>query len=100
MLSLRSFAIKPQIAHLFKSPKPSWMLTPLQLRLARAALQISTRELAAQTGVSAPTITRHENAGNKAGPNATTLIVLRRYFEDCGVEFLNGNGVRLNSPAK
>jgi predicted transcriptional regulator len=97
-LALHSFAIKLEIAHPPKSPKPSWMLTSLQLRLARAALQISTRELAAQTGVSAPTITRHENAGNKAKPNATTLIVLRRYFEDHGVVFLNGDGIRLKSP--
>ena len=70
------------------------MLTGLQCRLARAALQISTRELAERSGVSQPTITRFENQGNKDKPNRTTLLVLKRFFEENGVEFLNGNGIR------
>jgi transcriptional regulator with XRE-family HTH domain len=70
------------------------MITGLQCRLARAALQISSRELAERTGVSKPTIVRFENAGNKSQPIRATLQVLKRYFEENGVEFLNGNGIR------
>jgi transcriptional regulator with XRE-family HTH domain len=71
------------------------ILTGLQCRLARAALQITVAQLAERTLVSAPAINRLENDKNKTKPNAATLKVLRAFFEQEGVEFLNGEGVRL-----
>ncbi|MGC0052205.1 helix-turn-helix domain-containing protein [Brucella pituitosa] len=61
-------------------------MTPLQLRLARTALKMGVRDLAAETGITANTISRIEN-GNDA--KQSTVDQLRRVLESHGIEFIN-----------
>jgi transcriptional regulator with XRE-family HTH domain len=69
-------------------------MTPVQLRMARAAVGWSVRELAAKAGITANTVTRIENG---ADAKQSTIDRLRRALEAAGVEFTNGDqpGVRL-----
>jgi transcriptional regulator with XRE-family HTH domain len=72
-------------------------LTPAQCRMARAAVQMGVRELAAAAKVSTNTITRFER-GEELLPR--TLDVIRRALENAGVRFITagksgGPGVRL-----
>ncbi len=65
-----------------------------QARMARAALKLSVRDLAALARVSPNTVTRIE-AGQPA--NNSTIAAIRSALEAAGVEFTNGDqpGVRL-----
>ena len=69
-----------------------------QCRMARAALQIGVRELAAAANVAPSTITRLE-AGDELKPR--TVEAIRATLEKAGVEFIpengGGAGVRLKS---
>jgi transcriptional regulator with XRE-family HTH domain len=69
-------------------------MTPIQLRMARAAVGWGVRELAAKAGVTANTVTRIENG---ADAKQSTIERLQRVLEEAGVEFTNGDqpGVRL-----
>jgi len=61
--------------------------------MARAAVGWGVRDLAAKSGISFSTVTRFENGATT--PNGATLQVIRRAFEDAGVEFLPSGGVQL-----
>lgn len=67
--------------------------------MARAALKLSVRDLAAAAGVTANTISRIENGSDA---KASTLTSLRAALEAAGVEFIpengGGAGVRLAKP--
>jgi transcriptional regulator with XRE-family HTH domain len=65
-----------------------------QVRMARAALKMNVRDLAAAAEVSPNTITRVEA---DLPSNASTMAAIRRVLEAAGVEFTNGDrpGVRL-----
>jgi transcriptional regulator with XRE-family HTH domain len=65
-----------------------------QVRMARAALKMNVRDLAAAAQVSPNTVTRIEA---DLPSNAATLAAIRRVLEAAGVEFTNGNkpGVQL-----
>jgi transcriptional regulator with XRE-family HTH domain len=65
-----------------------------QVRMARAALKMNVRDLAAAAEVSPNTITRIEA---DLPSNASTLAAIRRVLEAAGAEFTNGNkpGVQL-----
>ena len=69
-----------------------------QCRMARAALQMGIRELAAAANVAPSTITRLE-AGDELKPR--TVAAIRATLEKAGVEFIpengGGAGVRLKS---
>jgi transcriptional regulator with XRE-family HTH domain len=69
-------------------------MTPVQLRMARAAVGWGVRELAAKAGVTANTVTRIENG---ADAKQSTMERLRCALEAAGIEFTNGDqpGVRL-----
>src|SRR6516164_6780713 len=69
-------------------------MTPIQLRMARAAVGWGVRELAKKASITANTVTRIENG---ADAKRSTLDKLRRALEAAGVEFTNGDqpGVRL-----
>lgn len=74
------------------------IIYPVQLRMARAAIQITTRELGKLSGVSATTITRIENGQQKA--QAGTMDALAAIFRERGLLFVAGDdlagpGVRL-----
>ena len=78
------------------------MLTPTQLRAARALVGWTRADLAERSGVAVPTITGFEIQG--ADSKISTLHKLRRALEAAGVEFIDdgdasqpggGPGVRL-----
>ena len=65
-------------------------ITPAQCRMARAALELGVRELAALADVSAMTVTRFENGHSQGAPD--TQDALRRALEKAGVVFVEENG--------
>ena len=71
---------------------------PVQCRMARAALGLGVRELAAVAKVSIDTIARFERGDDL---KERTIDALRRALEAAGVEFTNGDqpGVRLTKAA-
>lgn len=58
--------------------------------MARAALRLGVRELAALADVSAMTVTRFENGASQG--YADTLEKLRVALEKAGVQFIDENG--------
>jgi transcriptional regulator with XRE-family HTH domain len=77
-----------------------WMppanLDATQCKMARAALGIGVRELAARAVVSPDTVSRLEK-GERL--HQRTVIAIREAMEAAGVEFLPDRGVRLR-PAR
>lgn len=77
------------------------MITGDQLRMARAAVRLGVREVAALANVAPMTITRIENG--KSSGQGDTLLRIRRALEAAGVEFIaengGGAGVRLRKRA-
>ncbi len=65
------------------------MITGLQVKLARTALGMSVRDLAAATGITANTISRYENGADALG---STIEKLHKHLESAGVEFIPENG--------
>jgi transcriptional regulator with XRE-family HTH domain len=67
---------------------------PVQCRMARAALGLGVRDLAAAAKVASDTVARFERGDEL---KERTIEALRRALEDAGVEFTNGGqpGVRL-----
>ena len=78
------------------------MITPSQIRMARAALGWSVRDLGKRAGVSGNTVSRFENG---SGAMVDTLVRMQTALESAGVVFIpadhtGGPGVRLRpSPA-
>lgn len=76
------------------------MITPVQIRMARAAIGVSVRELGGLSGVADSTIHRFET--NRGGMQTTTLARLQTSLEAAGVIFIpadahGGPGVRLKA---
>src|SRR5208282_607781 len=71
---------------------------PVQCRMARAALGMGVRELAAAAKVSADTVARFERGDEL---KERTVDAIRQTLEAAGVEFTNGErpGVRLSTTA-
>ena len=71
---------------------------PVQCRMARAALGLGVRELAAAAKVSIDTVARFERGDEL---KERTIDALQRAFEAAGVEFTNGDqpGARLAKTA-
>jgi transcriptional regulator with XRE-family HTH domain len=65
------------------------LMRAVQLRMARVALGLGVRELAAKAGVTANTITRIEKG---ADARQSTIDRLRAVLETAGVEFIDENG--------
>jgi predicted transcriptional regulator len=84
------------------------MLTPAQLRAARALLGIDQRTLAERAGVSLPTIQRMEASEGYVRGVVDTLTKVVAALEREGVELISensvssagGRGVRLRDPTK
>ena len=70
-----------------------------QVRMARAALGWSVRDLAAKSGIAANTVSRYENGADAYG---TTLLNIETAFKEAGIIFIDDNGggpgVRLKEP--
>ena len=77
-------------------------MTSAQVRMARAALNWTVRDLAAATGLHRNTITNIE-VGRYAGDPATLSLIKETLIRE-GVVFIDENGggpgVRLRKPAK
>ena len=77
------------------------MLTPAQLRAARALVSWSRDTLGEKSGTSPETVTGFETRGSD--PKRSTMLKWRRALEAAGVEFLDltdegkGEGVRFKS---
>ncbi len=65
------------------------ILTPVQCRMARAAVGLGIRELAAAAKVSADTVARFERGDEL---KERTIEALRHALEKAGVEFIDENG--------
>ena len=73
------------------------MLTPVQVRMARAALGWGVRDLASKAGLAPNTVSRFENGH---GARVDTLVAIERAFASEGIIFLQedaagGLGVRV-----
>lgn len=66
-------------------------MTPVQARMARAALDLSIEALATEAALSADLVSLAEHDGGKLDAASR----LRAVFESAGVEFLGEDGVRL-----
>jgi transcriptional regulator with XRE-family HTH domain len=67
------------------------MITPAQLRAARALLGIDQRKLAELSGLSVPTIQRMEASDGVIRGNVDSLMKLIEALHQAGIELL-GNG--------
>lgn len=65
------------------------MLTNIQVKMARAALGWGVRELAAEAGVTPPTISKFENGGNVT---IETLKKIQAALEGAGITWVPENG--------
>ena len=77
------------------------MIIRVQVRMARAALGWSVRDLASRAGLAANTVSRYENGTDAYGE---TLTKIQRAFEQAGIIFIDendeGSGVRLRKSEK
>ncbi len=77
------------------------MIIRVQVRMARAALGWSVRELASRAGLAANTVSRYENGTDAYGE---TLTKIQRAFEHAGIIFIDendeGSGVRLRKSGR
>lgn len=76
------------------------IMTPLQMKLARTALGLGVRELAAAAGIAPSTVQRFESG--KGDMHSRTLDRVQQVLEESGVIFISadaagGPGVRLRS---
>jgi transcriptional regulator with XRE-family HTH domain len=76
------------------------MISPSQIRAARALIGISQTDLADMAGVGVATIRRIEAAVGRVSGNALTLLRLQKALEAKGLVFIDqdeklGPGVRL-----
>lgn len=82
------------------------MITSGQLRAARALLAMDRQTLAAEAGLSLPTIQRMESAEHVVGGNVESLVKVVNALQRAGIELIaedapsqaHGRGVRLLEP--
>jgi len=85
-----------EVTSLTESGQRNWYrgtkvsLTPIQCRMARAALYIGFRELAKLANVSPNTVARLERGESM---NPRTLVKIRGVLEQAGVEFIDADDV-------
>jgi len=65
------------------------IMSPVQCRMARAALGLGVRELAAAAKVSTDTVARFERGDDL---KERTVEALQRALEAAGIEFIDENG--------
>jgi predicted transcriptional regulator len=78
------------------------MISPAQIRAARALLGISADELARRAGISWATIQRFESAQGVPPSRSGTLERVKTALEEAGIQFIGdpiaSPGVRLRRP--
>ena len=72
-----------------KKQKPGIPITPDQSRMARAAVRLGIRELAASAKLSTNTVIRFEGGGPV---QQETLEKIRKTLEKAGAELIDANG--------
>ena len=78
-----------KIGYCNRNQNKNMILLPVQCRMARAALGLGVRELAAAAKVSIDTVARFERGVEL---KARTIEALQRTLEGAGVEFIDENG--------
>jgi transcriptional regulator with XRE-family HTH domain len=73
------------------------MITPAQIRGARAMLELTQKELAERAGLSATALVNIEIGASD--PKASSLAAIQAALEAAGAEFIP-NGVRVRSSRK
>ena len=68
-------------------------ISTAQIRGARGLLDWSQAELSRRTGISTTSIGNIESGNTQ--PRESTMLVIRKAFEEGGIEFLPGSGLRL-----
>lgn len=68
-------------------------LTGMQCKMARAGLNWGVRDLAERARVGGATIVRLERGEGRQ--HHATLVTIRQVLEAAGVEFIEGDGVRI-----
>ena len=104
------FSIHIDVKYMYKNVHnldngTSGMITPAQMRAARALLAMDQRELAERSGLSLPTIQRMEASDGVIRGNVDSLMKLIAALEAAGVELIGegaaspggGRGVRLKA---
>ena len=79
------------------------MITPRQIRAARALLGLSQRDVAERSAIGIATLRRIEAAADRITGTAKTISQIQRALEAAGVVFIDqdsktGPGVRLRDP--
>ena len=79
-------------------------ITGIQIRMARAALNWSAQHLSEVTQISHRTIVRMEKYIGVPQSTASNLAVIRKQFEDAGIEFIgtpdDRPGIRISGAPK
>lgn len=65
------------------------MMSAIQLKMARAALDLGVRDVANLSSVAPNTVSRYENGGDV---RLSTLQKIQQALEEAGIEFLDENG--------
>ena len=68
-------------------------MTPVQVRMARAALDMTAEQLSKHAGLSPDDVEQLERGGQEGVASAH----LRATFEAAGISFIEGDGVRYDS---
>ena len=68
------------------------MITPTQMRAARAILDISQAEAAKLLGIAPNTLSKIESG--QADPPTSRVAEIQKFYEDRGIEFTEGDGTR------
>ena len=71
-------------------------ITGAQLRAARAMLNWSVRNLSTRCGVSQSAIARAEKVDGTLSMQSRNIDAITSTLEQCGIVFLEGNGLRLS----
>ncbi len=78
------------------------MLTGVQIRAARTALQWSAELLASRSGIASKTVRRIETSDGIPNTTAATLSKIQAALEGAGIEFIgtpdDGPGIRVRRP--
>jgi DNA-binding XRE family transcriptional regulator len=67
------------------------MLSPVQCKMARAALGWNVKDLARHAHIHHGTVVRFENELHE--PNESTVVGIKRAFEAAGIEFTDNGGI-------
>ena len=71
------------------------MITPEQIRAARAILKWTAKELSEKAGLSLPTVQRMERDHGTDSSLGKNIMAVQQVLENAGIEFIpeNGGGV-------